>query len=332
MPSWIEKQWIDIKGNVKYALLVVLLGGGVTGATLLVRGLPLWKDAVLIFIFTVFAFWGAIATWLATKGHKGNAAESFAAEQGAVLSPLQIEVLQLAKDLQAFIDFVGPAPAEKPHALTSKGFINGMRDSMHRFGTWSQHLKSGYATKFSKKVKYLRHELATRGVTPWPVISDDVHAINYRDVLNLPPIIAHSAVELDYPQPPTNPSAPLFAPLQTEAFQLAKELCAFKTEIGPRPRINLADFDNSSDPTYERIKAQTTLQEPWVNKLTGGYAVRFKQKVELLKDRFLERNLDDKYLDLHSGGIATEENLTQVSDALISLAMELGKREWEGKP
>lgn len=63
MGDWIKTQWDDIKGNVKYALLLIVLGAIVTGAAALVRGLPAWKEAILVFLFAVLAFWGAVATW-----------------------------------------------------------------------------------------------------------------------------------------------------------------------------------------------------------------------------------------------------------------------------
>ena len=62
MVDWIKAQWDDIKRNVKYALLLIVLGAIVTGAAVLVRGLPVWKDAILVFLFLLLAFWGAVAT------------------------------------------------------------------------------------------------------------------------------------------------------------------------------------------------------------------------------------------------------------------------------
>ena len=74
MSEWVKRQWDDIKGNVKYALLVIVLGAVVTGLAVLVRGLPWWKDAILVFLFVLVAFWAAVATWWRRKIPDTNAA------------------------------------------------------------------------------------------------------------------------------------------------------------------------------------------------------------------------------------------------------------------
>jgi len=63
MADWLKRQWDDIKGNVKYALLLIVLGVIVTGAAVLVDGLPRWKAAILVILFVLLSFWAAIATW-----------------------------------------------------------------------------------------------------------------------------------------------------------------------------------------------------------------------------------------------------------------------------
>jgi hypothetical protein len=65
MSPWLCRQWNDIKGNVKYAILVVLGAGVVTGTVALTHGLLVWQQVwqqvglagcfVLLFGWAVFA-------------------------------------------------------------------------------------------------------------------------------------------------------------------------------------------------------------------------------------------------------------------------------------
>lgn len=250
--NWIVLQYRVMEGNLKTWLLFTILGGIMTGFAFLVGGLPLWRHISILALFFGVCIWASVATWKAS-GHQNRLGDPFSPEQEAVLSPLQIEVFQLAKDLQEFIDSVGPIPADRPFGFTSNGFIDGLRDSMHRFGAWSTQLNSGYTNKFSKKVKYLRHQLATRGVNPWPEIPDEARAINYRDILKLPQVIAQSAVELQYPNPPTNPSEwSLLSPLQNDAIRLSTELLKFLDALGPEPTPKYTEYEIQAMPESKR--------------------------------------------------------------------------------
>jgi len=64
-PSWIQRQWHDIKGNFKWWVLTVAGAGLVAVILALIDGLPLWKKLVFSAGFIYLLVWAAIATWLA---------------------------------------------------------------------------------------------------------------------------------------------------------------------------------------------------------------------------------------------------------------------------
>lgn len=76
MKKWLYEQWKDIRGNVKWAVLVLVGGGVVTGVVALTHGLALWQQVCLSASFVFMLSWAIVATAYATVGRKSK----FAAE------------------------------------------------------------------------------------------------------------------------------------------------------------------------------------------------------------------------------------------------------------
>jgi hypothetical protein len=62
MALWLHQQWNDIKGNVKYAIILVFGTAVLTGVVALTHGLLLWQQVVLAGCFALLFGWALFAT------------------------------------------------------------------------------------------------------------------------------------------------------------------------------------------------------------------------------------------------------------------------------
>jgi hypothetical protein len=69
MTPWLRRQWNDIRGNVKYAAVLLISGLVVTGVVALTHGLSLWQQAVLAACFLLLFGWALFATTAASRHH-----------------------------------------------------------------------------------------------------------------------------------------------------------------------------------------------------------------------------------------------------------------------
>jgi len=67
MFDWLERQWRDISGNVKFWILGLSGTALVAAAVALTHGLGLWQQIVLAFLFILLFGWAAIATYVAKR-------------------------------------------------------------------------------------------------------------------------------------------------------------------------------------------------------------------------------------------------------------------------
>lgn len=67
MTLWLRQQWNDIKGNVKYAVVLVVGAAVVTGVVALTHGLLLWQQVVLAGCFVLLFGWALFATTMAWR-------------------------------------------------------------------------------------------------------------------------------------------------------------------------------------------------------------------------------------------------------------------------
>src|SRR5207253_51234 len=66
-PNFFHSQWRDVAGNVKFWVLTVVLGGLMTGFTILTHGLKWWQQAGVIALYSVIFIWAITATALLRK-------------------------------------------------------------------------------------------------------------------------------------------------------------------------------------------------------------------------------------------------------------------------
>ena len=64
--NWLQRQWSDIRGNAKFAILTIA-GSLLLSATALLNGIALWKKAVLIGLFLLIFIWAVAATIVAMR-------------------------------------------------------------------------------------------------------------------------------------------------------------------------------------------------------------------------------------------------------------------------
>jgi len=62
MLQWLSKQWDDIKGNAKFAVVLVVLGLMETAAIALTHGLLLWQQITLGMMFLLIFAWAVFMT------------------------------------------------------------------------------------------------------------------------------------------------------------------------------------------------------------------------------------------------------------------------------
>ena len=60
--EWLQRQWNDIKGNVKFWILSFVVVATMTGAVAITHGLALWQQVVIMLMFTVLLVWSVAAT------------------------------------------------------------------------------------------------------------------------------------------------------------------------------------------------------------------------------------------------------------------------------
>ncbi len=65
MTVWLLRYWNDIKGNVKYAVALIIGTAIVTGVVALTHGLCLWQQVVLAGCFVLLFGWALMATMAA---------------------------------------------------------------------------------------------------------------------------------------------------------------------------------------------------------------------------------------------------------------------------
>ena len=67
MTPWLRQQWADIRGNVKYAVVLLVGGLVVTGVVALTHGLLLWQQVILAACFVLLFGWALFATTAAWR-------------------------------------------------------------------------------------------------------------------------------------------------------------------------------------------------------------------------------------------------------------------------
>jgi len=180
-----------------------------------------------------------------------------------IVTALQLEILQLSRDLQTLLRDAGPRPTlentgpmkrgEDVKTWTQQRTVEA--DAwMEANGQWSRKFIYNYREHFAGRVKRLMNSL---GATGRVVVSLEPYTNDIRpgdDFDQLISILMDFFVQLENPKPPkprpalsvAMPVVPtLLSPLQSDAIQLSGELLDFLRRIGspPAPKYTAEDID-----------------------------------------------------------------------------------------
>ncbi|MGA2269867.1 MAG: hypothetical protein ABSH44_15465 [Bryobacteraceae bacterium] len=108
---WILRQWDDIKGNVKYGLLLFILGVIMAGVVAVTHGLALWQQVTLTAFFLVLVAWAL----LATAAHRAAENRGFARAQSS--TPSEFPASEISASVKAFQHGTLAALASRQGAL-----------------------------------------------------------------------------------------------------------------------------------------------------------------------------------------------------------------------
>jgi hypothetical protein len=120
--QWLLGQWNDIKGNAKWAVVLVGLSAMVAAAIALTHGLALWQQLILAVLFIVIFGWAVFmsAAYSLARGNLQPAPPRHTEATGSVLIGAPTEV----------------APWLRPMSLEQRDF-NALRHEFEAL-TWSQ--------------------------------------------------------------------------------------------------------------------------------------------------------------------------------------------------
>jgi hypothetical protein len=160
--KFLLKQWHDIKGNVKYGILLIVAGAVLTGVELLVHGLTLWQRAGLLFIFAAVLVWAITATVFAMVHSKPK---TEALDLPLPAKSLREKVFTLCDELSKYAGERGTRPSEEK--LYAQFRDSGKLYAEHydaKIQSWDDKLSAGYWLKFKDRAVNLRQELVLQDV------------------------------------------------------------------------------------------------------------------------------------------------------------------------
>jgi hypothetical protein len=110
-----------------------------------------------------------------------------------------------------------------------------------------------------------------------------------------------------------DPCVGLFAPLQIEAFQLAKDICKYRKEFEPKP-----SFDNWKTEKEKLEKLEKRID--WAQRLMNGYQLRFEKRDKEIELKFGERGIR---VPMSSEPIKPEDKIALWVEELVALAHKI---------
>ena len=118
-----------------------------------------------------------------------------------LLSSLQVEAFQLAKDLRSFFCGLGPRPAfnEALQDGTREGIERALNDLNARERPWDDKLLHGYSLRFAQRVARLRHLFGEQGLRS--EVFENIEHLGITNITTIPSLareIERLAVELNY--------------------------------------------------------------------------------------------------------------------------------------
>jgi hypothetical protein len=116
----------------------------------------------------------------------------------------------------------------------------------------------------------------------------------------------------------------MFSPLQIEAFQLAKDLREFFIGLGPRPVIDKNLVDGTAVGNVKGMEELHPREMPWINALTHGYQLRFKERVSRMRDQLGEKGVKSQlFPDVEHIEVNHVDTVPKLAMVIERLALEL---------
>lgn len=263
----------------------------------------------------------------------------------SLLSPLQIEILQLSKDLHTLLRDAGQPPELKNTGPMKKGedqkqwseerLAESIAWTAER-AEWERKFIYSYKEHFAARVKKLRNDLGKTGrvVVSLDPYTDNIHN-STGDFEELIDILMDFFMQLENPkvkslnkvqvEPTRDMTSLLFKPIQLEILQFVRELRSFLKEMGEKTRARAEDFDTSTaDGVAEYLQADLVLQDPWNTKFRSLYDKHYSQRLQGIVNDLGIHGLKRGFLSgCANGGIkdATEGQL--LIETLVSAAFQL---------
>lgn len=322
MSEWIKRQWNDIKGNVKYALLVVVLGASVTGAAVLVRGLPWWKDAILTFLFVLLSLWAAVATWWRRKADSASAEDReprLSAGQrnqiklAGVLESKAGQADWLAGDLERIWHLYNNANYKLIYPLGEHSVPDPAKE-FHDKELWAFRIRYRAHIGGTKWHVPDFHSDIMDAPYPWNVQYLDLsrklkdHADRLRSLARS---LESSAAVVEQSEQRGS------SVLQIEALQLAKDLQRFQKKI---PSIDVSRYDDTAEGLVKRIDEKSRLSE----QIGHAYVAEgFSKRVTDLVHKLGAIKLDVADLEPYCQWVGSEDNIRNAIKALWRFAQEM---------
>lgn len=255
--------------------------------------------------------------------------------EASVLTPLQMDVLSLSRDLREFLRELGPAP-QLPVGASTLG-LDQIGDWTGEYAEWARRMIYRYRSDFAPRVRDIANTIGAN--TGMVVVSLEPYCSDVRpghdfDVL-LDTLLGFVA-KLEDPSAkrnmlpsPSEPSQPpqstlQFWSVQVSAFELAKDLIAFTRELGEIPDVSSKDFPDTALGQYDFLVRRNALQEPWLLKFRSGYRARFAERLKMVVDLFGTHGIQRPFLDeCVNGEIRDADDARRVSELLVSAAFEM---------
>lgn len=253
----------------------------------------------------------------------------------SVLTPLQMDVLRLSRDLRDFLKELGPAP--ELTVGTSTPSLDRIDDWTGEYAEWARRMIYRYRSDFAPRVRDIANKIGAN--TGMVVVSLEPYCSDVRpghdfDVL-LDTLLGFVA-KLEDPSakknmlsPPSEPSQPFqstlqFWSVQISAFELAKDLIVFTREMGAIPELSSKDFPNTEEGQYEFMVRRSAIQEPWLVKFRSAYRARFADRLKAVVDLLGTEGIQRPFLDACVRAEIRDANEAQhVSESLVGAAFEM---------
>jgi len=302
--AWLAEQWQDIKGNVKYAIIVVVITGLVTGFGIVTHGLNWWQQAIILCILAVVVAWATVATVLTLKQKASvegdDKPDRFVNPRWETVSDRDFLNEGIAIDGKKFYKctfantrllFHGSAPTEFIDCEVSGTVI--LETDNEAAKHYGQLCRMFGGTPSLEEIGIMLVDSKGKGKRI---------ASGLRDVKEIDPL---QQAEMS---------------LQQRALALAVRVREFIRLHGPRPDPERADGENTSD--YVKRRLQKT--RPWDDKVAGGYKSTLLPDLLQVCGELAERGLTDPELDASFRvERPQEEKLRTIVEKLRYLASKL---------